>query len=234
MSQLRMSSRATNLGLLVLVLAGGVTGLGSFLSGDTGSRWILWAHSLAGFAIIPLLYWKRQIILRSIRRHGAGIWAIPSLLLLALLLASLALGILWSTIGLPALAGESALTLHAALSLALAMLLFPHARAGWPGLSPARPGRRALLKSVMFLGTATLLWRGSEVLSAGAGLSGAGRRFTGSRPAAAFSGNDFPSNNWLLDNPRPIERAAWRLSVAGTVSSPLLLALDDLEIPATV
>jgi Oxidoreductase molybdopterin binding domain len=216
---LRISNRAVNLGLLALLAAALISGVGTFLSGSSRQEWVIWSHSVAGFAIVSLLLWKWRIIIASLRRHGAGVWALPSLLLLFLLLASLTTGILWSTIGLPAVAGESALTLHAAISAALILILVPHAASHWPRISPAyRPGRRGFLTATALLGAGALLWRGSEALSARARLGGSARRFTGSRPATSFSGNNFPSNSWLLDNPDPIERNSWQLRIGGLSS----------------
>jgi DMSO/TMAO reductase YedYZ molybdopterin-dependent catalytic subunit len=213
MRQVRLSSRAVNLSLLALVAAGSITGLGAFLAGDRSGRWVLWAHAVAGFTIVLLFFWKRRIIAASFRRHGAGIWALPSLALLALLLASLGSGILWSTFGLPPVAGETGLTIHAASSLLLALLLIPHARAGWPRISAWQPGRRAFLQTTILFGVAALVWRSSESVSEAARLSGANRRFTGSRETSSFAGNDFPTNSWLLDDPRPIDANEWRLTV---------------------
>jgi len=85
------------------------------------------------------------------------------------------------------------------------------------------------LRTGLFLGAAAVIWRGTEAMSAAAGLGGATRRFTGSRPAASFSGNDFPSNSWLLDSPKPLDLTAWHLSVSGAVKESFVLSHDDLE-----
>jgi DMSO/TMAO reductase YedYZ molybdopterin-dependent catalytic subunit len=232
---MHLSARVTNLSLFALVLAGVATGAGCLLAGASSGRWVFWLHSVGGFSIVVLLYWKRRIIAGSLLRRGFGSWAIPSLLLLLILLASLFSGILWSTTGLPSLAGESGLTLHATISVALAMLMLPHARAGWPRF-PRRfsPGRRAFLAPVALFGAGLIFWRGSELASQAAGLSGAQRRFTGSRNAGSFTGNEFPSNAWLLDDPAPLDRATWRLQVRGSVRSSLELTLADLDMSKTL
>lgn len=161
-NRIRLSSRATNLSLLAFVIAGVLSGLGCFLIGSADGRWVFSLHSIAGFFLIVLLFWKRRIIVRSVRRHGFGLWLVPSALLLALLLGSLASGVLWSTTGLPSLAGESGLTLHAAVSVALALLMIPHARAGWPRLpSHFAPDRRTFLSSAVLAAGGLATWRGS-------------------------------------------------------------------------
>ena len=224
-----LSTRATNLSLLLIVVAQVVTGFGSFLVGVPSGRWVVWLHSIGAFSLVLLLIWKYRIILRSLRRHGPGLWALPSLLLLALLLASLLTGLFWSTIGLPEFDGFSGLTVHVGLSIALALVLLPHARAGWPRVRRRDFfRRRALLRDGALLAGGLVLWRGSEAVSAIAGLSGARRRFTGSRLARSFSGNDFPANSWLLDNPDPIDVIGWRLRVHGSVYEPLSLSLDNV------
>src|SRR5712692_4649602 len=135
-SLFRLSTRATNLTILLIVLSQVMSGLGGFLVGAAAGRWIFWLHAAGGLALALLLIWKRRIMVGSLRRHGVGLWAIPSLVLLGLLLASLTTGVLWSTAGLPGVAGISGLTVHVAISIGLAMLLVPHVRAGWP--PPAR------------------------------------------------------------------------------------------------
>src|SRR6476620_9341162 len=99
MQLLRFSARSTNLGMLCLVASATVTGAGCFLTGSAGGRWVVWLHAVAGLGLFVLLIWKRRIILGSLRRHGLGIWAIPSVGLLVLLALSLISGLLWSTTG---------------------------------------------------------------------------------------------------------------------------------------
>lgn len=213
----------------MIVVAQVLTGFGSFLVGVPSGRWVVWLHSIGAFSLVLLLIWKYRIILRSFRRHGLGLWALPSLMLLGLLLTSLLTGLFWSTIGLPELDGFSGLTLHVGLSVALALVLLPHAKAGWPRVKRSDFfGRRALLRDGVLLAGGLILWRGSEAGSALAGLSGTRRRFTGSRQATSFSGNDFPANSWLLDSPDPINVLDWRLRVHGAVREPLSVALDNI------
>ena len=65
-----------------------------------------------------------------------------------------------------------------------------------------------------------------------------GRRFTGSYEANSFSGNRFPTVSWLNDSIRPIDPAAWSLTVRGAVDRPLVIGYGDInptaEITATV
>src|SRR5262249_48861084 len=90
-----MSTRTVNSTLVALVLAQWLSGAGTFLVGTPSGRWVVWLHAAGGAAICVLLAWKGRVILRSLGRHGLGLWAAPSLTLLALLLAVLLTGVLW-------------------------------------------------------------------------------------------------------------------------------------------
>lgn len=225
-----MSTRATNTTLLLLVLAQLATGTGSFLAGTPSGRWVTWLHAAGGFSVVILLGWKGRVILRSLRRHGMGPWAVPALTLLALLLTALVTGLLWSTVGLPPLAGYPAMTVHVTAALLMLPLLAPHVRARW-----RRPrwtdvtGRRLLLRRGALALAGGAAWLASEGFVRAGGLSGARRRFTGSRAIAPSLPNDFPITSWLFDDPDRVDPGGWRLRVSGMVERPLALAFDDLE-----
>jgi DMSO/TMAO reductase YedYZ molybdopterin-dependent catalytic subunit len=85
---------------------------------------------------------------------------------------------------------------------------------------------------------ALVAWRVQRPAQRVLGLRGARRRFTGSYEAASFAGNAFPTTSWVADHPRPLDRAAYRLAVAGAVREPLSLDLGELaggdELTATL
>jgi len=230
LATLSFSTASTNLTIAVLLALGAASGLGAFLVATERARWIDWLHAIAGFSLCLLLVWKQRIVVRSLRRHGLGLWALPSALLLVLLVGALASGILWSTTGLPALGAYTALTVHAALAAAFVVVVLPHAVPRWPG-SPrgVLASRRALLRGGLLLVGGAALWRGSEAAAAAAGLSGSRRRFTGSREAQSFENNAFPADSWLLDDPQPIDPTTWDLRLAGSVRTPLTLQFADLD-----
>lgn len=224
-----MPSKATNLALLALAGLQVATGIGAFLAGTPAWVAVVWLHAAGGFTLILLFWWKRRIITRSLRRRPLGPWAVPGLGLLALAGGALATGVGFSTVGLPAVGGYPIMTVHVALGVGVLGFLALHAQRHWPRLRRSDlVGRRALLRSGLLLAGGTALWQGSEALSHVLGWSGAGRRFTGSRLAARFSGNDFPTNAWLFDDPEPIDIAAWRLRLTGHVLTPLALSIDKL------
>jgi DMSO/TMAO reductase YedYZ molybdopterin-dependent catalytic subunit len=223
-----MSSRAVNLTLLVLVTAEWVSGFGLFLTGAPGGAWTAWVHAAAGAAIVVTLIWKAKIIVGSLRGRRLGWWAAPSLTLLVLLALALASGLLWSTVGLPPLLGYPALTWHVAAALLMLPLFVAHVRR----LRPAPRAvdylrRRQLLRRAPVLLGGVALWQGTEAATGLGGLSGAERRFTGSRDAGG-RGADFPRTSWMFDDPAPVDPRTWRLTVAGDVSRPLQLTARDL------
>ncbi|HZU76598.1 MAG TPA: molybdopterin-dependent oxidoreductase, partial [Dehalococcoidia bacterium] len=226
---MKLSSKATNLSLLVATVAAFATGIGAFLAGSPSQRLAVSLHAVAGFGVLVLFVWKRRIIARAVARRGAGAWLAPSAALLGVVLAALASGVAWSTTGLPSIDGYSGLTVHAALGAGAVLLLLPHANLHWPRLGRRDlPGRRALLRTAILSGAAVALWQATEFTTRLAGLSGAARRFTGSRLVARFSGNAFPSSSWLTDDPAPLDPAVWRLTVTGHVLRPLRLSLAEL------
>ena len=224
-----MSARTVNTTLFLLVTAQWLSGLGAFLAGSPGWRWTVWLHAAGGCAIVALLFWKAGVILRSLRRRGAGWWAVPSLVLLALLLASLATGLLWSTLGLPSLLEMSGLTWHVILAVAILPLFLAHAGKARPLPRPREylHRRRFLQRAAVVLG-GVALWQGLEVTGAAARLPGHDRRFTGSRDAGG-AGADFPRTSWLLDDPPPIASDTWRLHVTGHVQRDVAFTVDDID-----
>ncbi|HEY7293385.1 MAG TPA: molybdopterin-dependent oxidoreductase, partial [Dehalococcoidia bacterium] len=173
------------------------------------------------------------VILRSLHRHGGGLWLVPSLALLAVVLGTLISGIGWSTVGRPSFGPYSGMTVHTVLGGALLLFLLVHLPGRWPGLRRGDLlGRRAFLRSGLLLAGGALAWRASEAVTSVAGWSGAGRRFTGSREVRGGGAQDFPESNWLTDDPAPLDLARWRLSVRGHVQQPLLRSLAQIEAAA--
>ena len=102
-----MSARAVNAAILVLLTLELATGLGSFLIGEPGGRWLFWLHRAGGLALVILLLWKAGIAARSYRRRGLRMSTGLSTAFGALFLGSLATGMLWATVGLPCLCWEA-------------------------------------------------------------------------------------------------------------------------------
>ncbi|MDQ3943301.1 MAG: sulfite oxidase, partial [Actinomycetota bacterium] len=179
-----LNDRAVNVAILLLLAFELATGLGSFLVGDPGGRWIFWLHRAGGLALVVLLIWKAGIAARSYRRRGVTVGSGFSAVVGVIFLGSLATGLLWATVGLPwvpvpVLGSWTVLSLHVALSLLLVPLFVVHLGLRWPRASREDLiGRRAVLRMLGLLAIGLVLWRIQEVLSALGAPSGT-RRFTG-------------------------------------------------------
>jgi DMSO/TMAO reductase YedYZ molybdopterin-dependent catalytic subunit len=228
-----MNARAVNVAILLLLVFGLGTGLGSFLIGSSDVQWVFWFHRAGGLALVLLVAWKIGIAGRSYRRRGVtvgtGLAAVGGLLFLG----SLATGMLWVTVGLPwvpvpVLGSWTVLSLHVALSLLLVPLFLVHLGARWSRPSRADlVGRQAVLRMLGLLAVGLVLWRIQEVFPALVTPSGS-RRFTGSREEASFAGNSYPTTNWLSDPVPQIDLARWRLRILGEVERETTLSYEEV------
>lgn len=231
-----LSSRTVNLALLTILVLEFLSGTGSLLVGTSDGRWVFWTHRAGAFALLVLLGWKARIILRSYRKRGLTLSTTLSGALLALLLATVAAGLLWASIGLrgatvPGLGALTGLGLHILLALLLAPPLLIHARGRWRQVRLRRAdfaSRRAALRYLTFGAVGVVGWRAGEALTLAAGWSGARRRFTGSREIGSLGGNTFPTTSWLTDAVPVLDPANWRLRIFGAVERELALTLSDL------
>jgi hypothetical protein len=228
-----LDARAVNVAILLLLAFELATGLGSFLVGDPGGRWLFWSHRAGGLALVVLLLWKAGIAARSYRRRGVTVGSGFSAVVGVIFLGSLATGLLWASVALPwvpvpVLGSWTVLSLHVALSLLLVPLFVVHLGLRWP--RPGREdliGRRAVLRMLGLLAIGLVLWRIQEVISALGAPSGA-RRFTGSREEASFAGNLHPFTNWLSDPIPRIDPARWRLDIRGEVARETTLSYEEV------
>jgi hypothetical protein len=231
--KIALNTRTVNVAILLLLGFELATGLGSFLVGDPGGRWIFWLHRAGGLALVVLLIWKAGIAARSYRRRGVTVGSGFSAVVGAVFLGSLATGLLWATVALPwvpvpVLGSWTVLSLHVALSLLLVPLFVVHLGLRWPRASREDLiGRRAVLRMLGLLTIGLVLWRIQEVLSAPGAPSGT-RRFTGSREEASFAGNLHPFTNWLSDPIPRIDPARWRLRIRGEVERETTLSYEEV------
>jgi hypothetical protein len=234
-----MPSRAVNLALLAVLAIAIVSGFASLLAGAPSGRWVFWLHRAVALALVPLLYWKWRIVMRGYRRRGLTAGTALSGLFTALVLGSLLSGILWATTGLrglrlPLLGSLTGLGLHITLSIALIPLVLAHAATRWPRLRrPDFVSRRAALRYLALSAAGAALWQSAEAATRLARLSGARRRFTGSRERGSLRGNRFPTTNWLTDPMPRIASAEWELRVHGAIAHEAVLTYDQLlDLPA--
>ncbi len=234
-----MPRRLVNLALLVAVPTLVATGLLAWVAPRPIADALLVLHRVGGVAVVLALAWKYGIARRSVRRRlrgGATGLLLGGLASIALLLV-LGLGLAWS-IGIVSFDrpfAYSLLNVHIFAGTALVPLMVAHAARRWESRSALvdLTGRRSLLR-VLAVGV------GALVMTAAVDRIGVVRRSTGSRAAAADSGNDFPLTIWAFDTVPSIDVATWRITVDGEVASPgaigypELLALQRTELDAVL
>jgi len=209
-----MPRRLVNLALLVAVPTLVATGLLAWVAPRPIADALLVLHRVGGVAVVLALAWKYGIARRSVRRRlrgGATGLLLGGLASIALLLV-LGLGLAWS-IGIVSFDrpfAYSLLNVHIFAGTALLPLMVAHAARRWESRSALvdLTGRRSLLR-VLAVGV------GALVMTAAVDRIGVVRRSTGSRAAAADSGNDFPLTIWAFDTVPSIDVATWRITVDG-------------------
>jgi DMSO/TMAO reductase YedYZ molybdopterin-dependent catalytic subunit len=222
-----MPRRLVNLALLGVVPVLVATGLLAWVTPAPIADALIVMHRVAGVGIVLLLAWKYGIAQRSVRRRvraGDVSIAVGGLASVALLLV-LGLGLAWS-IGIVSFDRPlpySLLNVHLFVGVALVPLMVAHAARRWE----SRPaivdlsGRRVALRALA-------LGVGAVVATAALDRVGLARRPTGSRAAAAFSGNDFPLTIWAFDSVPDVDVASWRMRVDGNVARPGAIGYAEL------
>ena len=216
--------RRTNLGLLVLLAVAFATGWLGFAYGTAPARWSLVVHTLGGFAIMGLLPWKSIVARRGFGRRRPGRWA--SIVLAALILASLAGGLLHSTGLLRWWGPYTAMELHVGAAIAAVPFAVWHLV-----VRPIRPRvfdltRRNLLRGGALITAAAAGYAFSEVAVRVTRLPGGSRRFTGSYEVGSFDPELMPVSSWMLDAIPQIDPEQWRLRLITP------LGIRDLRYPA--
>jgi molybdopterin-dependent oxidoreductase-like protein protein len=206
------SGRRTNLALLATLGAALATGAGSFATGASTGRWVIWAHGIAGLGLLVLAPWKTRIVKRGVGRRRPGVSA--SLILAVLVVVAVATGVAHSTGVLVTVGSLTAMQVHVGAALAALPL------AAWHVIArPARPrgtdlSRRVVLRTGAFLGVSGAAFAATEGLIRVTGLPGADRRFTGSYERGSFEPGSMPVTQWLNDRVPSISVDDWRLTIA--------------------
>ncbi|QLH81857.1 molybdopterin-dependent oxidoreductase [Halosimplex pelagicum] len=217
---------ASLLGAVVLLLA---TGAVSLVSGRPAAAWVFDVHAVAGLATVVLLAWKLRRVRHRLRPGDLDATRLLSVLLGVVATAALATGIWWVFGGNLDLGPWGLLNLHIGLGLVVPVLLLLHLRQRFA--LPTRESatdRRNALRYAALVGSGAVAWQAQEVANRVLDTAGAERRFTGSRERGSDSGNGFPVTSWVADDPDPVDREAWSLTVDGRVGEPLDLSYGDV------
>ena len=219
--------------LLALIAVELVSGFFGLVSGSPDEAVFILAHRIAGWGIVAILLWKARNIAFSLKWQRRLPPRTASLVLLAALVATLALGFAWSFVGPMSFWLFSGVSWHIYIGGALIPILVWHALYHTRGF-PVRfwVDRRSFLRFAGLAIAGAALWRVSEAAASVGGLSGASRRFTGSYEASSYSGNAFPLTSWFNDNPSPISASEWRLNIGGAVANPISLRYADIAADA--
>jgi DMSO/TMAO reductase YedYZ molybdopterin-dependent catalytic subunit len=201
------------------------TGVGAVATGSARGRWIVIAHGVAAMVVILLIPWKSRVSRAGHRLHRYGRWF--SLVLAALLVATLVFGLGYTTGLLRSAFSEPGLWTHVLLALVLVPLLLWHIVA-----RPVRPrrtdlSRRTLVRAGTLGAVGAGLYLATSTVVDLLGLPGSERRFTGSYEAGSFTPQAMPSTIWLDDSPPVIDASSWRLTVVDA-SGAYELGLTDL------
>ena len=222
----------TNLALLVLLAAAFLTGWLAFAYATAPARWSLVVHASSGFAILALLPWKSMVARRGTRRTGPASW--PSFVLAALVLVSLAAGLLHST-GIALQIGPfSAMTYHVGAAIAAVPFAIWHLFARRIRIRRTDYSRRAVLRGAAVAASAVAGYAGSELVVRASGLPGAARRFTGSYEAGSFVPEALPVSSWMFDAVPAIDAPAWTLATPGRAWTYAELTQFDDRLTATL
>ena len=224
-----------NILLLVFLFLELVSGFFGLTSGSEERAFHIQIHRIAGYGILVVGAWKLLNVLRSLRWPRAGSVRVASLALVVGLVATMALGLVWSIGGSYRWWLFSGMSWHIYAGAAIVPLLVWHS---WYMLSKFPIAfwieRRLILRAFGLAVAGFIGWQLVERTASATELPGSERRFTGSYGRGEFTGNRFPRVSWLNDNPSHIGANDWELSVKGTVKHPITLDYDDLETNAEV
>ncbi|KOX97748.1 MULTISPECIES: molybdopterin-dependent oxidoreductase [Halorubrum] len=222
--------RAVDWSLFAFVVAEALTGLVSFTVGVPEGWPLFWLHRALGVGIVALLAWKLARVRR--RLTDPNLWrrstALSALTLVAAV-GAIGTGVAW-VFGLDVrISYWTLLSVHVGFGLALVPLVAAHASTRFR--LPRRVDferRRTAVTYFALLAAGGATYRIQQGVNDALDTAGADRRFTGSQPREGAGNGAFPITSWVADDPDPIDRDDYRLTVAGLVSDPVELTADEL------
>jgi DMSO/TMAO reductase YedYZ molybdopterin-dependent catalytic subunit len=226
--------RLVDWSIFVLVIAEVASGLYSFTVGRPSGAVVFWLHSVAGITLVGLLGFKFRRVAARVRNLQHWDRATPlSIATAVVAVATLATGIAWVLGANPEILLWTLLNVHIGLGLALVPLVLLHL---WTRYRPPSRAdlseRRTVLQYTALLLAGVVAWRAIEAVATLLSAGGASRRFTGSKLLDGDGNAAFPVTAWVADDPEPIDRDAWSLSVEGAVGEPLGLEYNHVAADA--
>ena len=203
-----LTARRVDLLLAVAVTVAAFTGLLSWAVGTGWARWVTAVHAVAGLSLLALAPAKvRGSVRTGLRRGLATRWL--SMLLGALVVATVVLGVLHATGLWHGVGYWTALWTHVLLAALLTPLVVWHivSRPGRPRVTDL--DRRALAGGGAAMAAAGVVYGIQQLVV------GNNRRFTGSHEIASFNPSQMPTVMWLNDRSPRLPASDWDLTVAG-------------------
>ncbi|GAB7013937.1 hypothetical protein JCM18549_22080 [Halolamina salina] len=222
--------RAVDWAILVAVASAVATGLLAW-TGWLPPALLVDLHGVVGLTIAGLLVFKFARVARRVLDRGQWDRATPISVLLGIVaVAALVSGVFWGVGGNVPIGPWTTLNAHVGLGLLAIPILLVHLRARLRLPSRTDASRRSALRIGGLLVAGTLVWRLSEAVTAVRGVT---IRDTGSKPTGELydtetEGGSFPVTSWVADDPEPIDRAEWTLTVAGLDGDGGEMAYGDL------
>jgi DMSO/TMAO reductase YedYZ molybdopterin-dependent catalytic subunit len=221
----RQGGRRVDLALGLLLLAGALTGLGANTIGVDWPVDLIQVHATAALAILLLIPWKYVIARRGLRRprRRRTVKAF-SLTFAALVLLTVATGLIHSTGHLERVGPLTLMQIHVGAAVAALVALVGHFVLH--GVRPRRADadRRALLRLAALgagAAVATVAWDAGPATA---------RRFTGSVPV-----DELRFTSWINDGIQRIDSGAWTVRVGpATLDLAAVLALPHERFTAVL
>ncbi|WP_254522489.1 molybdopterin-dependent oxidoreductase [Natrinema caseinilyticum] len=227
LSALEPPPRVVDWSIFGIVTFEAVSGIASF---TLTTPPVFWAHRIAGLTLVGLLGFKlARVRYRLTQREQWRASTLLSILAVVAAVGALATGIAWA-FGLDVrLSYWTLLSVHVGFGLVLVPLMMWHltTRFRLPSRRDFDRRRTTLTYTALLLGGAVTYW-GQERTNRILDTHGADRRFTGSQPRRGNGNEGFPVTSWVADDPDPIDRSDWTLTVRGDVETPLEYAYATL------
>ena len=231
LDRLEPSPRVLDWSLLAVVCAEVITGLVSFTVGTPEGWPVFWLHRALGLSMLVLVGWKlARVRGRLLDRRRWARSTVLSVLTLVATAGAFATGVVW-VFGVDVrVSAWTLLSIHVGFGLALLPLVAFHASTRFRRhrSTDAIEGRRTAIRYTLLVIAGAVTYRLQAVVNRVRSTAGADRRFTGSQPREGEGNAGFPVTSWVADDPDPIDRSAYRLTVAGLVTEPRAFAAADL------